>query len=50
MKNIKKARRVLYEVMESGNIKEILEASQKLDKLIIRQMYQQQDGKKAVFI
>jgi len=44
---LQKARMNLYEALESGSIEEILEASRKLDKLIVRQMDRQYCKKKA---
>jgi hypothetical protein len=37
---LQKARMHLYEAMESGKLEEILEASRKLDRLIVHQMVQ----------
>lgn len=38
MPDLKKARRDLHEVIESGSRNEIMEASQEVDKLILRDM------------
>lgn len=46
MKEINRARRVLYRVIENGNNEEIIEASRKLDKLIIGKMRQIRDKKR----
>lgn len=44
---LQKARRSLYAAMDSGRIEEILEASRKLDELIVHQMERQYGKKKA---
>lgn len=44
---LQKARMNLYEALESGKIEEILEASRKMDKLIVHQMGRQYCKKKA---
>lgn len=46
MPELKKARKELYEVIESGSREKIMEASQELDKIILRHMYKQIIGKK----
>ena len=45
MTKLEKARRNLHQIIESGNREEILQASQQLDELILRQMIQQQEQK-----
>jgi len=40
MKEINQARRILYHVIDKGNSEEIIEASRKLDKLILCKMRQ----------
>lgn len=44
---LQKARMNLYEAIKSGKMEEILEASRKLDELIVHQMYRQYGKKKA---
>lgn len=44
---LQKARMNLYAAMESGKIEEILQASRKLDELIVHQMGRQYGKKKA---
>ncbi len=44
---LQKARRGLYTAMDTGRIEEILEASRKLDELIVHQMERQYGKKKA---
>lgn len=46
MTNLKKARRNLYEVIESGKREDILEASREMDKQVLRLMYRQIERKK----
>lgn len=41
MPELKKARKVLYEVMETGSREQIVEASQEVDKLVLRLMHKQ---------
>ncbi|NLM11455.1 MAG: Spo0E family sporulation regulatory protein-aspartic acid phosphatase [Clostridiaceae bacterium] len=41
MSELKKARKELYEVIESGSREQIMEVSQDLDKIILRHMYNQ---------
>ncbi|MBP7177198.1 MAG: Spo0E family sporulation regulatory protein-aspartic acid phosphatase [Thermoclostridium sp.] len=47
MTNLQKARMNLYEAMESCKMEQILDASRKLDKLIVRQMYRRYGKKRA---
>ncbi|NLY18643.1 MAG: Spo0E family sporulation regulatory protein-aspartic acid phosphatase [Clostridiaceae bacterium] len=50
MKEINKARRNLYRVLESGKYEEIIKASRKLDKLILVKMKQLKNKKQCLNI
>ncbi|NLX77206.1 MAG: Spo0E family sporulation regulatory protein-aspartic acid phosphatase [Clostridiaceae bacterium] len=41
MSELKKVRKELHEVIETGSRKQIVEVSQELDKIILRHMYSQ---------
>lgn len=46
MTELKKARRNLYEVIETGKTEDILEASREMDKQVLRLMHRQIKQKK----